>query len=335
MSEIAADGSSTTVTRAPRRGTAMAFAYRYGLLGVLVIEAVGFSLLRPDTFFAITNAQNILASQAIYLVVTIGLTVPLLTGEFDLSIGAVLGFAMVLVGYFTVLHGWALGPAVVVVLVACALIGAINAFVVVKLEVNSFIATLGTGSVLGGLTVLLSKSTLIPGLPDDLSAAVTTELAGLPLAVYYAFAFVVVMWLVYEHTPLGRKLLFVGAGREAARLSGLAVEHLRAGALVTSAVVAGVGGLLLAGRVGTADPTTGAGYLLPCYAGAFLGATAIKPGRFNAWGTVVALYLLVTGVTGLQLMGAGAWVADVFNGCALVIGVAATRFAGRKLEAGT
>lgn len=330
----AAARSNDLERKRPRRRSAQRFTYRYALLLVLVLEVIVFSLVLPDTFLSVQNFQNIIRSQAILVIVTLGLTIPLLAGEFDLSVGATLGFSMVLVGYLTALNGWALAPALLVVLVACLAIGSINALVIVRLEVNSLIATLGTGSILLGLSILLSDSALIPGLPSALSSAVRTDVLGLPLTVFYAFAAALLLWFVYEHSPVGRRLLFVGASRDAARLGGLRVDALRRGSLLASAVCAGAAGVFLAGELGASDPSVGNQYLLPAFAGAFLGATTIKPGRFNAWGTVVALYLLITGVTGLQLLGAGAWVQSVFDGCALVVGVAATRFLGRRLERG-
>ena len=143
---------------------------------------------------------------------------------------------------------------------------------------------------------------------------------------YLAFVLVIALWYVYEHTPLGRALFFVGEGREAARLVGLRVDRLRFGAFVASGVISAGAGIVTAGQLGAADPSVGPSFLLPAYAAAFLGATTIKPGRFNAWGTVVALYLLVTGVTGLELLGSSSWVQEMFNGVALLIAVTFARF---------
>lgn len=113
---------------------------------------------------------------------------------------------------------------------------------------------------------------------------------GVPLGFYYALAAAVAMWYVFDYTPYGRRLLFVGRGREVARLNGIAVERVRVGALVTSGVLASAAGILYAGVIGSADPFSGLSYLLPAFAAAFLGATTIQPGRFNPWGTIVAVF---------------------------------------------
>ena len=139
---------------------------------------------------------------------------------------------------------------------------------------------------------------------------------------------------LYEHTPLGRHLFFVGEGpRGRAACRACRVDRLRFGAFVASGAISAVAGIVTAGQLGAADPSVGPSFLLPAYAAAFLGATTIKPGRFNAWGTVVALYLLVTGVTGLELLGTSSWVQEMFNGVALLIAVTFARFVARDQAA--
>ena len=152
-------------------------------------------------------------------------------------------------------------------------------------------------------------------------AAVGYRLFGVPYAFYYALAAALLIWYVFDYTPLGRRLLFVGRGREVARLNGIAVDRVRVGALLSSAVLSSVGGIIYAGILGSADPYSGLNYLLPAFAAAFLGATTIQPGRFNPWGTIVAVYFLATGITGLSMLGIPLWVTNVFNGAALILAV--------------
>jgi ribose transport system permease protein len=154
------------------------------------------------------------------------------------------------------------------------------------------------------------------------------DLLGIPLSFFYGVVLCATVWLVFEHAPLGRRLLFAGRGREVARLSGVRVGRVRFGALVASAAIAGLAGVLYAGTTGSADPSSGASFLLPAFAAAFLGATTIAPGRFNPWGALVAVYFLVTGVTGLQLLGVESFVQQLFYGGALILAVALPRLAG-------
>jgi ribose transport system permease protein len=140
----------------------------------------------------------------------------------------------------------------------------------------------------------------------------------------------IIIWYVFEYTPLGRRLLFVGRGRSVSRLSGIRVGRLRWGALVASGTLAAVAGVVYAGTTGAADPSSGLQFLLPAFAAAFLGATAIQPGRFNPWGSIIAVYFLVTGITGLQLIGVKSYVQQLFYGGALVLAVALSQLARRR-----
>lgn len=307
--------------------------YRYAVVLALIVLLVTFSILLPDTFFTAANFITMLSSQAILLILALGLTVPLSTGEFDLSIGSMLGFSATLV---TFLAGhWHLPAfvAVAVVLLVGVLAGVINGVFVVRFGVNAFIVTLGTATILTGLTLAVSGGQILNGVPDALTSFVTWRFQDLPTPVFLAFGATVALWYVYEHTPLGRYFFFVGEGREVARLAGLPVSNLRWLAFIVSGVVSATCGILAAGQLGAADPTVGPSFLLPAFAAAFLGATTIKPGRFNAWGTAVALYLLVTGVTGLELLGASSWAEQVFNGTALVVAVTFARLLSQERAA--
>jgi ribose transport system permease protein len=313
--------------RRSRRGEE--FIYRYTVVLVLIAMVVVFSLLSPSTFFTTGNFTTIANSQAVLLILALALTLPLAVGEFDLSVASGLGFGAILTGYLGGRH-WPLALTVLAVLVVGAVVGLVNGLFVVHFGVNAFIVTLGTGTVLTGLTLLVSGGQILSGVSAGLSAAMTKTFAGLAVPVFIALALVIVLWYVYEYTPLGRYLTFIGLGAEVARLAGVAVKSLRWGAFVVAAVIAAGCGILAAGQLGSADPSASASYLLPAYAGAFLGTTVIRPGRFNAWGTVVALALLVVGVTGLQLLGAASWVEQVFNGGALVLAVTFAQLVSRS-----
>jgi len=314
----------------PRRVDPFDLLERYGILLVWGAVILLFSVLRPSTFPTTVNFQTIFGTQAVLLIMTLGLIVALTANEFDLSIGAAMGFGAVLVAWLNVNNGWSIWWAMAATLAFGVGFGLLNAFLVVGIGVPSLVATLGTGTLLSGVGFGLTDSVTIGGISPTLVDNVSKQFFGLPVAFYIGLAGVVVLWYVQEYTPLGRHLLFVGEGREVARLAGLRVDAIRAGALTASASVATFAGLMQAGTIGAADPGGGASYLLPAFAGAFLGQTAIKPGRFNAWGTFVAVYFLVTGITGLQLLGYGGWVQDVFYGGSLVVAVALGRLAARR-----
>jgi ribose transport system permease protein len=142
----------------------------------------------------------------------------------------------------------------------------------------------------------------------------------------------VVIWYVFEYTAAGRRLMFVGRGREVARLSGIRVNRVRAMSLIASGAIAALAGIISVGTTGAADPLSGNLLLLPAFAAAFLGATTIVPGRFNPLGSILAVFFLVTGITGLNFLGANTFVQNLFNGAALVLAVALSQLVRGRQE---
>jgi ribose transport system permease protein len=304
---------------------------RFGLVAAWLIVIGVFSALRPDTFMTSANFSTILGSQAVLVVLTLGLTLVLTTGDYDLSIGGTLSLSAMLIAVLNAKHGWPIGAAILVALAAGAAVGAVNGMFVLVFGVDSFIVTLGTGTVLQGIVLWISDSTTISGVSNTLvDAVVGSSLLGVPVAFYYGLVLCVVLWYVFEYTTLGRRMLFVGRGRRVSRLSGIDVRRVRWGALVATGVISAFAGVLYAGTTGGADSTSGASFLLPAFAAAFLGATTIVPGRFNPWGTIVAVYFLVTGITGLTILGVQSYVQQLFYGGALVLAVALSQYPRRK-----
>jgi ribose transport system permease protein len=304
---------------------------RYALAAVWGLVVALFGALRPDTFLTTGNFQAIFGSQAVLVVLTLALIIPLTAGDYDLSIASVLSLAAMVIALLNVEHGWPVGWAILAALLAGCFVGLVNGGLVVLLQLDPFIVTLGSATFVAGVVLWISDSRTIGGISDDLvDPVVVHDFLGVPLAFYYGLALCIAVWYVLEYTPLGRRLLFVGRGRSVARLSGVRVGRMRWGALVASATISALAGVLYAGTTGGADPSSGANLLLPAFAAAFLGATSISPGRFNAWGSIIAVYFLVTGITGLQLLGVESFVQQLFYGGALVLAVAVSRLVGGR-----
>jgi ribose transport system permease protein len=299
------------------------------VLFVWAFIALVYSILRPDTFFTFGNLQTIAGSQAVLVFVALALVPTLTAGEFDASVSSVTGIALVLIGWLNVLHHWPIGWAIAAALGVSLLVGAVNAFFVVVAQVQSIVVTLGMGTLLIGAALginSLSTGGISPGLVN----AAHINLLGIPLAFYYGAAVTALLWYVFSFTPLGRYLYFVGAGRNVARLSGIPVDGIRAGSFIAGSFLSGLAGVLLAGWISASDPNVGPSYLLPAFAAAFLGSSVLEPGRFNPWGTFIAVYFLVTGVVGLELLGLAGWIEQVFYGASLILAVAISRFATRR-----
>jgi ribose transport system permease protein len=302
---------------------------RFGLPVVWLVMALVFAAIEPSTFPTSGTFSTIFGSQSVLLILALALLLPFAAGEYDLSVAGVLSLTLVLIGYLNVQQKWPILLVLAVVLAAGAIIGLINALVVVVLGVDSIVVTLGMGTVLAGVGVGVNNQTT-SGISNHLVDAVSTNVFQLPLSFFYGVFLTAALWYVYSYTALGRYLYFVGSGRDVARLSGVRVDAIRAGSLVGSAVLSAAGGIVLAGTLGASDPNVGASYLLPAFAAAFLGSTAITPGRFNPWGTFIAVYFLVTGVTGLNLLGLTGWVEQVFYGASLIVAVTFSHLAARR-----
>jgi ribose transport system permease protein len=306
-------------------------AERYALLVAWGIVVAVFGALRPDTFLTLDNFSTIFGSQAVLVVLTLALLVPLLAGDYDLSIAANLTFAAMVLAVLNVNHGWPIGAAILAALAVGALVGVVNGGFVVLLGIDSLIVTLGTSTVLAGLVLWISDSSTVSGVSEALiDGVVVKRFLSIPLEFYYGLGLCLAMWYVFELTPLGRRILFVGRSRSVARLSGIRVGRVRFGALVVSGIISAGAGIMYAGTLGSADPTSGLSFLLPAFAGAFLGATSISPGRFNPIGAIVAVYFLVTGITGLQIMGVQTFVQQLFYGGALLLAVTLSQLARRR-----
>lgn len=308
-------------------------AEQFGLIVVWLLLIAIFGALRPDTFLTWPNLSTILGSQAVLVVVTLGLIIPLTANDFDLSIAFVMTLASMMVAVLNVNYGIAIGWAVLAALAFGVLFGVLNGLLITVFRIHSLIVTLGTGTFLHGFTLWMSDSMTISGISQKLiDAVIIDRLFGVPLEFYYAVGLATLIWYLLDYTALGRRILFVGRGREVARLSGINTDRVRVACMAVSGLFGAMAGVLYAGTQGAADPVSGVSYQLPAFAAAFLGSTSIVPGRFNPWGSTVAVYFLVTGITGLVFLGFSSFIQEMFYGGALVIAVCLSQLVRGRQE---
>lgn len=291
---------------------------------LLVILFVAFTILAPRTFGTVANVRAMIGGQATIVLLAMAFIVPLRSGDFDLSVSAVMILSACALGVLTA-HGNSVVVACALALLIGPVVGVINGLLVVKFGIDSFIATLGSLTILSGLATLISSGAVITTFPTAVTGFASHDFLGLPTPVWAGWLIALMLWYVFESTPLGRYLLFIGGNRDAARLAGLRVSAFRQGAFIISGTLSALAGLLFSGALGSVDPYAGMAYLLPPVTAAFLGASAVKLGRVNVVGTLVAIYLLAVGITGLQLLGLQSWIVDVFNGACLIVAVGFTR----------
>jgi ribose transport system permease protein len=295
------------------------------LSGVYLLAAlvVAFLLWEPSTFGTSSNARVVLGGQAITGVIAFAACISLISGVFDLSIGANMSLAISVVAQLQA--DFHVNPllAIVLTLLLGAVIGGANAIAVVGFGMDPVIATLAMSSVLAAAAYwVASGQTILQGISPNFIKFGTSEPGGVPVTVIIMLITGLVLWYVLEQTVLGRYLYAAGANPEATRLAGVNVRRLRVGTLIVSGILASAAGVLLTMQLGAAAFDAGTPYLLPAYAAAFLGSTQIWPGRFSIPGTIVAMYLVGVAVNGLQLrFPASPWISDLVEGVTLLIAV--------------
>jgi ribose transport system permease protein len=316
-----------------RKSTASArrlseFIATYGLAIVLVAVLAVFGALRPTTFLGASNINNLLISQSVTALLALAEMIPLATNRFDMSVGYHVGMAQVLVIGLQILDHLPWEMAIVVVLFIGALIGLINGVLITVFKIDAFIATMGVGTLLYGVSNWYSGGQQIVGM--DLSPTFTglVRMVGpIPLPALYVAVVAIALWIVTEYMPVGRNLYVIGANPRAAALTGIHVERHVIGAFVASGLLASIAGIILGSILQTGTPSVGAEYLLPAFAGALLGATSIRPGRVNVGGTILAVLVLATSFSGVEQMGASFYVEYFFNGGILILAVGLSVYA--------
>ncbi|MGY1616114.1 ABC transporter permease [Geodermatophilus sp. SYSU D00691] len=304
---------------------------RFSGLYVWALLIVVFAIWVPDTFLRFQNVQIIAGTEAITAMLALGIIIPLAAGVFDLSFAGVCGMAVAVTAWAQV-NGYHPLVSAVMAIAAATFVGVVNGFVVVKLKVSSFIATLGMSSLLLAATYwIVDGKQIVSGFSETFLELGNTRFLGIPLPFYAMLVLAAVIYILVEYLPVGRYLYASGGNPVAARLAGVRVDRIVYGSLVASSLIAGIAGVVLAARIGTASPDIGPSYLLPAFSAVFLGSTQVKPGRVNVVGTLIAIYLLATGVKGLQLAGAPTYTDDLFNGAALIIAVALAARSARKV----
>jgi ribose transport system permease protein len=291
-----------------------------------------------DAFMSKANLENILGGQAVVGVVALAMIPPLVAGYFDLSVAAIAGISNVAIAAAIGRHGVSVEIAILIGIALGATIGFLNGFAVAKLRLNAFIVTFGSYVLLTGVLTWYTKGNqIIENIPPSIGAWGGEHWLGLPRPFVALVAIAGFVWFLLSNVPWGRYLESIGSNESAARLVGINVDRALLLTFILSGGLAGVAGALLTSTLGGADAGAGPSFLFPAFAAVFLGATTIRPGRYNVWGTVIGVMFVGTAVSGLSILGADSWIQPVFNGGSLIIAVALSTFSGRaraRREAG-
>jgi ribose transport system permease protein len=329
------DESAATAEAQPtpvRRRPVTRLLESYALLVLLAALVVFFSVW-PQTaaiFPTAANLKILVASQAVLGVVALGMLIPLVCQEFDLSVGAVTALSAVATAQLLT-AGQPIVAGIVAAIGIGAAVGVVNGLVVTRMGVNAVVATLGTTTIITGVirqdTGGIAAASNIPESLTNLGAGAVLGIPNIFIALLVIAAGV---YFVLGHTTFGRQLYALGSNPDAAELVGLRTRRIRFLALFLGATLCGLAGLLYVIRAGGADPKIGDAFLLPAWAAAFLSAASVQPGRYNVWGAIIAIYFLAVLNNGLNLAGAQPYMSNYINGAALILGVALATYMRRR-----
>ncbi|HEY6734795.1 MAG TPA: ABC transporter permease [Roseiarcus sp.] len=310
----------------------LAIFARYATIIGLALMIVIFSILSPDAFPTLNNFVNVLNQASLATIIAGGLTLAVVVGELDLSIGYAASLHGVLVTGLIVHDKLPIALAIVIVLALGALIGVVNGLIVTKLRVNSVIATLGVGTIIVGLAFAYSSGVpIVAGVPEGfLQLSLGRWLLGIPNPIIIMAVVVVGLWVLVERTAIGQEIQAVGGNPVAARLAGISVDRIKILGFVISAVCAALTGALLASRLGSGTTNAADSYLLTAFAAVFLGSATLRDGEFHVLGTFIGTLIIVFGFNGLNIFGAPTFSQYVFQGTILVVAVALSSL-GRML----
>jgi ribose transport system permease protein len=334
---VAHDTSSIAPPAVQGRGltAALTIAGKYGTIIGLAIMIVVLSIAAPGTFLSMSNFVNVLTQNSLIAIVACGMTLPLVVGEFDLSVGYQASFAGVLCVGLMSHQGLSIPLAVALSVAVGVVVGMLNGLLVTQLGVNALIATLGTGTVVVGLNYAYTNGvpiTLPPMRAGFLDLALG-KFAGIPNPIIFMVLAVGLLWVLLNRTVLGQQMQAVGGNHEAARLSGVRVERVRIWAFVIAGVAAAGAGVLLSSRVGSGQLTAGDAYLLNSFAAVFLGSAALRDGEFHILGTLIGVMTVGFGFNGLAILGAPTYFQYIFSGGLLIVAVALSTVARRYARA--
>ena len=303
----------------------------YGLVLLTVFLMILFSVLLPTTFPTLLNLRSIISAKSVIAILSLAAMIPMAAGRIDLTVGYGIVLWHILAISLQTKFGFPWPVAVLTILVLGAMMGVLNGLLVEVAKIDSFIATLGTGTVLYAIALWHSQGRQIVGVvPDGFYNLDATKIAGLPITGLYVIVLAFAMWIIFEYTPMGRYLYAIGASPKAAALNGIPVRRFVIGSFIASGVLTAVAGVLLAAKLRIGQASVGLEYLLPALVGAFLGSTTIKPGRVNVWGTLIGVMILAVGISGIQQFGGSFWVEPLFNGATLLIAIGIAGYAQRK-----
>ena len=303
------------------------FLRRYGLVIALVLVMIVFGVLRTSSFVTMDTFRALLQQTAAPAILAVGLTIPMVLGDFDLSIGSMVGLGGAGAVAMMSLHGATWQVALLVAFAIAVTAGLITGIFTAYLGASSFVMTLAMATILLGVEYLITgQQTMYSGIqPGYIWLGQSSSIFGISNQVWMAVVVAIVVYILLEKTETGRYMYAVGGNQLAALFAGINVRRLRLVGFVLVAVAAAFTGVLITAQGASSSPNAGVPYLLPAYAAVFLGSSAFRPGQFNVLGTVVAAFFLGVVQTGLQMLNIEtSWIL-ILQGVILIVAIQTNR----------
>jgi ribose/xylose/arabinose/galactoside ABC-type transport system permease subunit len=314
---------------------------RGGALIILVVLVVAFAIVTPD-FFTVTNLVNILRQYAVLMILAVGQTLVIVSRGIDLSVASTAALSGSVMGVAYAHWAWPEPASLLVGLAAGVAVGAFNGFVITRLDVPDFIATLGTFVAVPGIALLITDGLPVPDferavegrtLPSTISTLGVDSVLGVPLIAVVALVCALIGGFILSRTKLGRSAYAIGGNTEAARMSGIKVERSKMWIYVFSGLLAAVGGFMLTGRQASANALMGEGMELQSIAAVVIGGTNLFGGEGRMSGTVIGVFIIGVLSNGLSIAGVAEFWQQVVNGLIIVAVVALDQWRRRAARA--
>lgn len=292
----------------------------FGIFGLFILLCAFLSFLSPH-FLTVSNLINILRQSSIYAILAFGMTFVMLSGRIDLSVGSVLSLSSCIAG-LSLLAGFNIWLSALFAVLVGGFCGLINGFLIAKLRVPFFIATVGMMYAARGFALFITKGNPVSGLPSEFQLFGASYVGPIPMQVIIALFVFVVCYLILNHTRLGRYTYAIGSNEVATKMSGVNVEKYIMLIFTVSGLTAGIGGVIMASRLRIGSPIVAAGYDLDAIAAVAIGGTSLLGGEGNIIGTIIGALMLTVIRVGLNILGVSTFIQQIIIGC-VIVGVVA------------
>ncbi len=319
-----------SIERAKEKPTFNTLWQRFGTFGILILLLAILAVARPGHFFSVSTVTQILAQSSVNILIALGEFFAILIAGIDLSVGSVVALTGMVTAQLMVAGVNPLLSLVLGVLLG-GVLGLINGVLVNRTGLHPFIITLGTQAILRGITLIISNSSAVFGFPASFTRTISVNVFGLvPLVAIIALLTAAVLSFLTRQTKLGRNIYALGGNREAAWYAGINVKLHTLIVFMISGLCAGLAGVVLLGRVGSAEPSAATGFETYAIAAAIIGGTSFFGGKGKIFGVVIGGFIIGVINFGMNLLSLPSTLQQVVMGALIIGSVALDRFVANK-----